>query len=167
MRVNSHQADITRDNSDCERYAIVVTCHYVDDALPWIEPDLPMAHARKQAYPEYGQLIYRLVWSSRLRQMDLTDCVPGVWGTVRCAAGGIYHALNRENACSKIFREDADAMERKRGDGLGRCSHRIVSYQLMPNHSHIVRQPTADCGTSCNTAGTRPSEVTHGTCISS
>ena len=63
-------------------------------------------------------------------------------------ANGIYHALNRGNARSAIFKKDADynAFERILAEGLERYSCRILSYQLMANHWHIVLQPTEDGG---------------------
>ena len=65
-------------------------------------------------------------------------------------ANGIYHALNRGNARSAIFKKDADydAFERILAEGLERYPCRILSYQLMPNHWHIVLQPTEDGGMS-------------------
>lgn len=65
-------------------------------------------------------------------------------------AGGIYHALNRGNARSDIFRKEEDyaAFERILAQGLERYSCRILSYQLMPNHWHFVLQPTKDGGMS-------------------
>src|SRR5688500_13976352 len=61
-------------------------------------------------------------------------------------AGGIYHAWNRGNARSEIFRKAADyeAFERILADGLARYPCTILSYQLMPNHWHFVLQPTVD-----------------------
>ena len=65
-------------------------------------------------------------------------------------AGGIYHALNRGNARADIFRkpEDFDAFERILADGLKLYPCRILSYQLMPNHWHLVLSPTEDDGMS-------------------
>ena len=65
-------------------------------------------------------------------------------------AGGIYHALNRRNAQSVIFKKEADydAFERIVADGLERYPCRILSYQLMSNHWHFVLQPTEDGGMS-------------------
>ena len=65
-------------------------------------------------------------------------------------ANGIYRALNRGNARSAIFKKDADynALERILAEGLERYPCRILSYQLMPNHWHIVLQPTKDGGMS-------------------
>ena len=65
-------------------------------------------------------------------------------------ANGIYHALNRGNARSAIFKKDADynAFERILAEGLERYPCRILSCQLMPNHRHFVLQPTKDGGMS-------------------
>lgn len=65
-------------------------------------------------------------------------------------AGGIYHALNRGNARSEIFRKDDDyeAFERILAEGLGRYPCRILSYQLLPNHWHFVLTPTENGGMS-------------------
>ncbi|TWU36503.1 Transposase IS200 like protein [Novipirellula aureliae] len=62
----------------------------------------------------------------------------------------IYHALNRGNGRSTIFKKDADyeAFENILAEGLTRSSCRILSYQLMPNHWHFVLQPTVDGGMS-------------------
>ena len=65
-------------------------------------------------------------------------------------ANGLYHALNRGNARSEIFRKEADyeAFERILAEGLERYPCRILSYQLMPTHWHFVLQPTEDGGMS-------------------
>ena len=65
-------------------------------------------------------------------------------------ANGIYHALNRGNARSAIFKKDADynAFEQILSEGLERYPCNILSYQLMPNHWHFVLQPTEDGGMS-------------------
>lgn len=62
----------------------------------------------------------------------------------------IYHALNRANGRSTIFQKDADyeAFENILAEGLPKYPCRILSYQLMPNHWHLVLQPTADGGMS-------------------
>jgi putative transposase len=59
-------------------------------------------------------------------------------------AGGIYHALNRGNARSTIFHkpEDYKALEQILAEGLTRYACRSRAYQLMPNKSHFVLQPT-------------------------
>ena len=61
-------------------------------------------------------------------------------------AGGIYHALNRGNGRAKIFHKDADyaAFERILSEGLARCDVQLFSYQLMPNHWHLVLRPDSD-----------------------
>ena len=48
-------------------------------------------------------------------------------------ANGIYHALNRGNARSAIFKKDADynAFERILAEELERYACRILSYHLM------------------------------------
>jgi putative transposase len=65
-------------------------------------------------------------------------------------ADKVYHALNRGNARCEIFRTDEDysAFERILAEGLERYPCRILSYQLMPNHWHLVLQPTKDGGMS-------------------
>ena len=61
-------------------------------------------------------------------------------------AGGLYHALNRGNARTRIFRKAADyeAFERILAEGLERCDVRLFCYQLMPNHWHLVLRPNRD-----------------------
>ena len=65
-------------------------------------------------------------------------------------ADGIYHALNRGNARAEIFHkpEDYDAFERILAEGLERYPCRILAYQLMPNHWHLVLRPTQHGGMS-------------------
>jgi len=65
-------------------------------------------------------------------------------------AGGLYHALNRGNARSQIFHkpEDYDAFERILAEGLERYPCQIISYQLMPNHWHLILRPVEDGGMS-------------------
>lgn len=55
-------------------------------------------------------------------------------------AGAIYDALNRGNARTPIFHKDGDyqAFERILADGLDEHAVSILSYQLMPNHWHLV-----------------------------
>jgi putative transposase len=59
-------------------------------------------------------------------------------------AGGLYHALNRGNARMAIFWKDEDyaAFEQILSEGLERYAVRLYSYQLMPNHWHLVLRPT-------------------------
>jgi putative transposase len=61
-------------------------------------------------------------------------------------AGAIYHALNRGNARSAIFRkpEDYEAFERILAEGLERYPVGLIAYQLMPNHWHLVLRPNVD-----------------------
>lgn len=65
-------------------------------------------------------------------------------------AGGIYHALNRGNARSQIFRkpEDFDAFERIVAEALTRYPCQVFAYQIMPSHWHFVLRPTKDGGMS-------------------
>jgi putative transposase len=65
-------------------------------------------------------------------------------------AGAICHALNRGNARQVIFRKEADydAFERILAEGLERYPAELLSYQLMPNHWHMVVRPTEDGGMS-------------------
>ena len=60
--------------------------------------------------------------------------------------GGFYHALNRGNARNAIFHKDEDyeAFERILSDGLAQYNVQLLSYQLMPNHWHLVLCPQAD-----------------------
>jgi putative transposase len=58
----------------------------------------------------------------------------------------IYHALNRANFRSRLFRTDAhypeflDVLE----ESLSWAPMRILAYGLMPNHWHLVLQPRGD-----------------------
>lgn len=58
-------------------------------------------------------------------------------------AGGLYHALNRGNLRATIFHKDADyvAFEKILGEGLDRHQVELFSYQLLPNHYHLVLRP--------------------------
>jgi putative transposase len=58
--------------------------------------------------------------------------------------------LNRGNARADVFDkpEDYDAFERILAEGLERYPCRLLAYQLMPNHWHLVLQPTEDGGMS-------------------
>lgn len=61
-------------------------------------------------------------------------------------AGGLYHALNRGNRRAQIFHKDEDyrAFERILGEALDRFQIKLFSYQLMPNHFHLVLRPFVD-----------------------
>ncbi|MBX3417584.1 MAG: EndoU domain-containing protein [Pirellulaceae bacterium] len=61
-------------------------------------------------------------------------------------AGGLYHALNRGNARQTIFRKDADyeAFEKILSEGLELYDVSLFSFQLMPNHWHLVLRPNRD-----------------------
>ena len=61
-------------------------------------------------------------------------------------AGGLYHALNRGNSRTAIFRKDSDydAFEQILADALARYPVQLFCYQLMPNHWHLVLRPTQD-----------------------
>ncbi|MEY4179923.1 MAG: hypothetical protein RLY70_3497 [Planctomycetota bacterium] len=65
-------------------------------------------------------------------------------------AVGVYHSLNRGNARSAIFHKpkDYEALEQILAEGLTRYACRILAYELMPNHSNFVLQPTEDGGMS-------------------
>ena len=58
--------------------------------------------------------------------------------------------MNRGNARGKIFHkpEDFEAFERILAEGLERYACRILAYQLMPSHWHLVLQPTEEGGMS-------------------
>ncbi len=58
-------------------------------------------------------------------------------------AGGLYHALNRGNGRATLFRKDDDylAFERILAEGLAQYPVQLFSYQLMPNHWHLVLRP--------------------------
>jgi putative transposase len=61
-------------------------------------------------------------------------------------AGGLYHALNRGNLRAEIFHKDADyaAFENILHEGLELHQIQLFSYQLMPNHDHLVLRPLID-----------------------
>ncbi len=61
-------------------------------------------------------------------------------------AGGLYHALNRGNLRATIFHKDADfeAFERILHEGLQIYQVELFSFQLMPNHYHLVLRPLVD-----------------------
>ncbi|OHB76353.1 MAG: hypothetical protein A2W31_02320 [Planctomycetes bacterium RBG_16_64_10] len=58
-------------------------------------------------------------------------------------AGGLYHALNRGNARESIFQKEADyeAFANILAAGLARYEVLLYSFQLMPNHWHLVLRP--------------------------
>src|SRR5260370_8637956 len=65
----------------------------------------------------------------------------------RQAPGGIvYHALNRAVARLPLFEKPADYAAFLRVVALTLVKHpiRILSFTLMPNHSHFVLWPTHD-----------------------
>ena len=67
--------------------------------------------------------------------------------TTRNAPGGLaYHALNRANARSTIFRKPADylAFEQVLEEAVARSSMRLCSYCVIPNHWHLVLWPRRD-----------------------
>lgn len=61
-------------------------------------------------------------------------------------AGGLYHALNRANMRATIFKKDGDyvAFEKVLQEGLEIHEVQLFSYQLMPNHYHLVLRPMVD-----------------------
>jgi putative transposase len=61
-------------------------------------------------------------------------------------AGGIYHALNRANMRAIIFKKEGDyaAFERALHEGLQIHEIELFSYQLMPNHYHLIVRPLVD-----------------------
>ena len=61
-------------------------------------------------------------------------------------AGGLYHALNRGNFRSQIFWNDDDysAFEQILAEGLERFEVSVFSFQLMPDHWHLVLRPNVD-----------------------
>src|SRR3972149_2986627 len=61
-------------------------------------------------------------------------------------AGALYHVLNRGNGRATIFRKDEDfaAFERILAEGLERYEVQLFSFQLMPNHWHLVLRPERD-----------------------
>lgn len=58
-------------------------------------------------------------------------------------AGGLYHALNRGNLRATIFHKEGDflAFEQILHEGLEIHKIQLFSYQLMPNHYHLVLRP--------------------------
>ena len=61
-------------------------------------------------------------------------------------AGGLYHALNRGNARTTIFRKDTDyeAFERILAEALEHYDNQLFAFQLMSNHWHFVLRPNQD-----------------------
>ncbi len=61
-------------------------------------------------------------------------------------AGGLYHALNRANMRATIFKKEEDyvAFEKILHEGLELHAIELYSYQLMPNHYHLVLRPLVD-----------------------
>ena len=61
-------------------------------------------------------------------------------------SGGLCHALNRANLRATIFHgeEDYAAFERVIAEGLEIHDVQLFSFQLMPNHYHLVSRPLAD-----------------------
>jgi putative transposase len=60
------------------------------------------------------------------------------------AAGGFYHVLNRGNGRNRIFHKDRDylAFCRILCEGLERYPVNLLAWCLMPNHWHLLLQPT-------------------------
>ena len=63
-------------------------------------------------------------------------------------AGGIYHALNRGNARHDIFfkPENFEAFDRIVAEALSKFSFKLIAYQCMKNHWHMVLLPQTDGG---------------------
>ena len=61
-------------------------------------------------------------------------------------AGGLYHVLNRGNLRATIFHKEADyaAFERILHEALQIHKIQLYSFQLMPNHYHLVLRPLVD-----------------------
>ena len=61
-------------------------------------------------------------------------------------AFGIYHVLNRGNLRATIFHKEDDyaAFEKIFAEGLERYEIELLSYQLMPNHYHLILRPLVD-----------------------
>ncbi len=61
-------------------------------------------------------------------------------------AGELYHALNRGNLRATIFHkeEDYEAFERILAEALQIFKVELFSYQLLPNHYHLVLRPLID-----------------------
>ena len=61
-------------------------------------------------------------------------------------AFSVYHALNRANLRATIFHKAGDylAFEKILAQGLKRYQIELLSYQLMPNHYHLIVRPLLD-----------------------
>lgn len=71
--------------------------------------------------------------------------------TARASLGGVaYHAINRGNGRTDVFRkpEDYDAFLRLMAEGHQRLPMRVLAFCLMPNHFHLVLWPRRDGGLS-------------------
>jgi len=67
--------------------------------------------------------------------------------TARLAPGGvIFHVLNRANARSTIFEDEADyaAFERVMAATIEQVGMRLLAYCVMPNHWHLVLWPRGE-----------------------
>lgn len=63
-----------------------------------------------------------------------------------CAAGEVYHLINRGNKKARIFIEAADyqGFVTAMADASERTGVRHMTFCIMPNHFHIVAQSSAD-----------------------
>jgi putative transposase len=61
-------------------------------------------------------------------------------------ANTLFHVLNRANARSLIFEKDPDyaAFEKVLAQTLANIPIRLFAYCIMPNHWHMILQPTTD-----------------------
>jgi len=68
----------------------------------------------------------------------------------QCAAGEIYHVINRANGRLRIFKKDSDflAFENVLAQGLSRIDMRICGYCIMGTHWHLLLWPRQDCDLS-------------------
>jgi hypothetical protein len=110
--------------------------------LAWARSTLPFVLPKSAGLKTVSGLFYGELSSDKIPK----------WEDLKRAdeAGGIYHALRRGNTRSTIFHkpEDYEALEQFLAEGLTRYACRIPAYQLMPNNSHFVLQPTEDGGMS-------------------
>ena len=62
--------------------------------------------------------------------------------------GEIYHTINRANARLQIFfkEEDYQLFKSILEDGVEKYDMKVLAYCIMPNHFHLVLQPTKDGG---------------------